>query len=191
MTQPAQNSISVSQTLRYWASRLGNLGVIGLVLLAGALAYWLLVVQGGERSLLSKEQSLASLQAQSRATITATGNKVAASTGEQIEAFYKNFPISTEAPNFVSKIFKAADKNLVVLDTGEYNWSSAGNERLAQYKVALPVKGPYVKILGFIDMVLQQTPSAALESVSFKRQKPTDDIVDAKLVFVLYFRQTP
>jgi hypothetical protein len=77
------------------------------------------------------------------------------------------------------------------LETGEYTWLQTGPERLARYRIALPVKGSFKQVLGFMDLVLQSNATLALENASFKRDKVDDATVEAKLVFLVYVDTQP
>jgi hypothetical protein len=100
--------------------------------------------------------------------------------------FYNSFPVGDKVPDALKRIYRAADKQELFLETGEYSWLQTGSERLARYRVSLPVKGSFKQVLGFMDMALQDNKSLALENASFKRDKVDDDTVEAKLVFVIY-----
>ena len=57
--------------------------------------------------------------------------------------------------------------------------------------MALPLKGSFKQLINFVDRALKADNTVALESASFKRDKVSDDNVDARLVFVLFVDSTP
>ena len=78
-----------------------------------------------------------------------------------------------------------------MLETGEYAWLQTGTERLARYRITLPVKGTFKQVLGFMDIVLKDNTTLALENAAFKRDKVDDEAVEAKLVFIVFVDTQP
>jgi Tfp pilus assembly protein PilO len=110
---------------------------------------------------------------------------------EQLRVFYNSFPSGDKVPDALKRIYRAADKQDLMLETGEYSWLQTGTERLARYRISLPVKGSFKQVLGFMDMVLQENKSVALENASFKRDKVDEAAIEAKLIFVVYADAQP
>jgi hypothetical protein len=66
-----------------------------------------------------------------------------------------------------------------------------GAERLARFRVSLPLKGTFKQVLGMMDTVLQENNTVALENVTFKRDKVDDQAVEAKVVFLVFLDSKP
>jgi Tfp pilus assembly protein PilO len=110
---------------------------------------------------------------------------------EQLDLFYKTFPDELQVPDLLQKMFQAASKIGLTLETAEYSLIQTGSERLVRYRVTLPLKGSFKQMLDFMDTVLKQNGAIALENASFKREKVDDAAVEAKLVFVVLVDSRP
>jgi Tfp pilus assembly protein PilO len=179
------NAVALQRQLQYRLAQLGAVGTLGLVLALVAVLGWFTLIRAGEKELITSHKKLASLQqqVQSKSSLPVSS---ALNHEEQLRVFYNSFPVGDKVPEALKRIYRAADKHELMLETGEYSWLQTGTERLARYRVSLPVKGSFKQVLGFMDMVLQDNKSLALENASFKRDKVDDDTVEAKLVFVIY-----
>jgi hypothetical protein len=109
---------------------------------------------------------------------------------EQVEIFYHAFPPESQVPGSLGQIYQAAEKQGLVLETGEYTRTRTGADRLIRYRVMLPVKGTFKQVLAFMDKVLKD-PALALENATFKRDKVDDVLVEAKLSFVIFVNSKP
>jgi Tfp pilus assembly protein PilO len=176
--------------LQYRLRQLGSLGVLGLALLVAAGVLWLVLIQPGEQELVRLAAQVKTRQVELTALNT-TGRVVELSKEEKIAEFYKGFPAVVQVPDQLKNIYQAADKNGLTLETGEYALLQTEADPLARYRVALPVKGTFAQILAFMDAVLKDMPSTALESANFKRDKVDDPVVDAKLVFIVFVEAKP
>lgn len=184
------SSISVQRRLQYLLAQLGRVGSLGLGLLLLALLGWFTLIQGGEKELEATRLKLQALQQQA-AVRSSLPLRSALGQEEQLQVFYQGFPKAAQVPDALQDIYSAAAQQDLLLETGEYNWLQTGNERLARMRIALPVKGSFQQVLGFMDRVLLANPRLALENASFKRDKVDDPLVEAKLVFVVFVDTQP
>ena len=184
--------VTLQRQLMYRLGQLGPVGSLGLVLLLLAALGWFGVIRSGQRELESARSRLAALQqqvaSQSRSGLSAGS---ALDREEQLQLFYRGFPKAGTVADALSRIYSASSKRKLALETGEYSWSQNGQERLARYRIALPVKGSFAQVLAFMDQVLQDNNRLALENASFKRDKVDDPLVEAKLVFVVFVDKQP
>jgi hypothetical protein len=171
--------------IRHALRQMGAMGVVGLGLLIAAVVLWLSFYNSAQQERLTLQRKLQSIGI-NLAQGNSTGVGASASQEEQLLAFYAAFPSRDEVPENLKRIFRAADKNALVLNVGEYTPMQLSNERLGRYRVTLPVKGSFPQILLFIDKVLQENATNALESAAFKRDKVEDAAVEAKLVFLIF-----
>lgn len=180
----------VQRILRYWQEQLGRMGLAGLVLMVAAVLAWVTLVRWAEKDLSNAQQRVRSVQQQvaNRSSLPVNSSL---DREEQLRVFYKNFGPSDGVPLTLKRIYKAAEGQDLTLDTGEYTRVANPGERLERFRVALPVKGSFKQVLGFMDKVLQDNPTVALENASFKRDKVDDAAVEAKLVFTLYVDGQP
>jgi Tfp pilus assembly protein PilO len=166
------NAVALQRQLQYRLAQLGGVGSLGLVLAAVAVLGWFTLIRAGEKELVSSHKKLISLQQQVQSKSSLPVNS-ALNHEEQLRVFYNSFPSGDKVPDALKRIYRAADKQDLMLETGEYSWLQTGTERLARYRISLPVKGSFKQVLGFMDMVLQENKSVALENASFKRDKVT------------------
>jgi hypothetical protein len=110
---------------------------------------------------------------------------------EQLRVFYMNFASADKLPDTLRVLYKAAEKQGLILETGEYTRVQNAGERLARYRVGLPVKGSFKQVLSFMDLVLKDNATVALENAAFKRDKVDDAMVEAKLMFTLFVDAQP
>ena len=176
--------------LFYRIHQLGPVGLLGIGLLLSAVAVWLLVVRTGEQEIQGLSQKVQARQIQLAAK-NQVGSIVELSKEEKISAFYKQFPVTARVPDLLKNIFEAAEHAELSLETGEYALLHSESDRLARYRVALPVKGSFAQIIRFMDVVLKDMPTIALESANFKRENIDDAVVSAKLVFVVFVESQP
>jgi hypothetical protein len=168
---------------RYWLEGIGWPGMAGLALLAlsiavaaTAISVRLTELDAVQAASEGREQRVAG-DAQSRAQ---------ASRDEQLLKFYGHFPALSTLPDWLERVYGAAEKNGVALEIGEYRLVQEKNWKLTRYQVTLPVKGSYQQIRGFIAQVLTDVPASALEEVGFKRDTVGSDRIDARLRLTLY-----
>jgi Tfp pilus assembly protein PilO len=184
------NAVALQRQLQYRLAQLGGVGTLGLVLALVAVLGWFTLIRAGEQELLTSHRKLGSLQqqVQSKSSLPVSS---ALDHEEQLRVFYKSFPAGDQVPDALKRIYRAADKQELMLETGEYAWLQTGAERLARYRITLPVKGTFKQVLGFMDMVLKDNSTLALENAAFKRDKVDDAAVEAKLVFVVFVDTQP
>lgn len=168
---------------RYWLEGIGWPGVAGLVLfaLSIAVAATAISVRLAELDAVRAESEggheRVAGDAQSRAQ---------ASRDEQLLKFYGHFPALSTLPDWLERVYSAAEKNGVALEIGEYRLVQEKNWKLTRYQVTLPVKGSYQQIRGFIAQVLTDVPASALEEIGFRRDTVGSDRIDARLRLTLY-----
>jgi Tfp pilus assembly protein PilO len=184
------NTLLLRRRIQFGIYQLGPIGIAGLALLLASVALWLALVEPAQRESLRLSNSVQARQIQ-LANLTLSVPVVELTKEEKIDAFYKSFPTVNRVTQQLESVYQAAGKNNLTLETGEYALLQSESDKLARYRVALPVKGSFQQVLGFMDTVLKDLPSTALESASFKRDKVDDPVVDAKLVFIIFVEVQP
>lgn len=179
------NTSMLLSRARYTLGLLGTLGVVGLGLGMAALLLWGSVEKNMRQERAELNRSLQPVGAQ-LPDIKAAAGKGSRSQESQLVAFYAAFPGKASVPEILKRVYRAAETNGLMLDVGEYTQLQNSTERLVRYRVTLPVKGSFSQILLFIDKVLKEDNTNALESAAFKRDKVDDANVEAKLVFVIF-----
>ena len=178
----------VGRKLTFWLQHLGWPGIIGLALMASAIGYLFAVliptIEHGRQIQVQIAQATTRLQAVDQAN----QNKTASPT-EQLMTFYRAFPRETSIPDWLGKIYAIADQQKLDLEIGEYALAQAKSNRLDQFRIVFPVKGNYPQIRKFIGAALATAPALALDSLTLKRDKVGDAVVDGRIVFLLYLEK--
>ena len=171
----------LAQGIAYWAGLVGRPGLVGLALLAVAVALAVSVVA-------PQRERIGQLETEIERIRRAPPQPVAEPVETQevkVENFYRNLPESATTPDWMQKIFDAAARNGVVLDQGEYVVLANPNAKIEQYRLTFPVKGTYPQLRKFVAGSLESVPALALESATFKREKIVDGAVEARIAFLL------
>ena len=175
-------------TIRRGMVRLGRAGVIGMLLLLGALAILLLAIEPAHQRLGTLADEQARLQAQmmsrepSRERPTVRG---------QLSDFYAFFPATDSVPRALGTVHKAARRHDLTLEKGEYKLVREPNFPLLRYQVTLPVAGRYADIRGFVNRVLDSLPNAAVDQLILKRDDIGAGQIEARVRFSLYLGEQP
>jgi hypothetical protein len=172
---------------RRWR-RLSREALLGLGLLALCLGFYLAAVRPAQAHLdqLRAEQQAHHEQRQR----TARALRVDQDTpGEQLAAYYKFFPGTRSAPQWLEKIYNAARAQHLVLDQGEYRPIPERTGRLLRYQITLPLRGSYAQLRNFLATVLTDVPAASLDHISVERHKIGDPTINAKIKLTLYLVQ--
>ena len=176
------------RNVRRWLRSLGWQGILGVGLLVACATFYLSALQPAETRLREVRQSAASLSEQ----IKQAGENMKSAerpAAEQLADFYKLFPGEKDLPDWIGKIFAAAQAQGLVLEQGEYKSSPDKIGRLVHYEITLPVKGEYPQIRKFLASLAKDVPIAALEQIQFERQKIAVATVDSKIKLVLYLER--
>lgn len=175
------------QSLRDLAGPLGTAGLVGLVLLALALALHVGRVVPLERELVSLQAEVGSLQSRLR-----SGKGIATRTdensAEQLATFYAYFPPSAAAPEILGKIHAAAAANGIVLRSGEYKLERNSDQRLARYLVTLPIVGSYAQVRRFVSAVLADVPAASIDEIQMRRESIAATALETRVRISIYLR---
>jgi Tfp pilus assembly protein PilO len=133
------------------------------------------------------DRRIAVATAQARSDKAGEGRPLSA--GEQLAQFYAAFPKGTTVPDWLGKLNALAVKQGLSLDVGNYSLVRNQSARLDQFRITLPIKGTYPQVRKFIAAALASAPALSLESVTFKRDKVSDDRIDARVDFLLFLEK--
>src|SRR5690606_26120732 len=81
----------------------------------------------------------------------------------QLSTFYSFFPSTSELPDLLSRMQRAARDNGLTLERGEYRLIRDAGFALSRYQITYPLRGSYAQVRGFVKDVLDAVPAAALE----------------------------
>ena len=167
---------------------LGWPGVVGIGVLVMVATFVVSALLPERARLLETQRSVAALREQ-MGQPGQPGASAERSAAEQLADFYRLFPSEKDLPDWLAKIFAAAQAQGLVLEQGEYKTGKDKLGRLMHYDITLPVKGEYPQIRRFLAGVAKEVPIAALEQVQFERQKVGVATVDCKIKLTLYLER--
>ncbi|MBU1690503.1 MAG: hypothetical protein KJ958_05390 [Gammaproteobacteria bacterium] len=165
--------------------RSGWVGMLSLGILLGSPIFYATMV-------LPMQEQLATLkveQVQLRRDIANNQHRETkpAPTGEmQLKAFYGQFPSLNRSEEWLAKIYAAAERRHIVLETGAYKLAGAETGNLRRYQITLPIKGSHVQIRHFLSDLLTEVPALSLDDISFKRETIDLTVVNAVIKLTLF-----
>ena len=179
---------SLYQSIRNRANRLGNEGLIGVGVLALCLIYYLFALTPTLEHIEQMQQHIDELKESIQNSASNTAALRNKSPAEQLSAYYKFFPSEKSSPQWLEKIYQAAQDESVQLDEGDYRPSNKKGEEVVHYQINLPVRGSYLQLRKFLAKVLSEIPNISLDQISYERSKIGDSAVDANIRLTLYLR---
>lgn len=168
--------------LLQWARyRFGALGLAGLLLLAGSVAY-------GTAASIQYLHDTASLRSEF-ALLKRSGMA-----GGAIEARTltlhgeENFPSVTQMPGTVLEIMRLAEAQALPINAATYSLTPATAATPAQYEMTFKTTGRYASIREFVQGVLNTQPAIALRDMRFARIKDQPGQVEAGIRLVVFLK---
>lgn len=172
----------LSNARRAWIY-LGWPGLLGLLLLLGALSGYATLVQDRAAKLAELKRESATLKL--RIELAAKDGIPETGSAAELNKFYGYFS-GTTLTEWLNKLYAAAAAQNLVLELGEYRLTADQSGKLARYHVTLPVKGNYLQIRQFVDQALIDVPVAVLDDINFKREAIGATQLEARIKFTLY-----
>jgi len=163
-------------------------GRLGIILLSLSLLTYFLALEPLQTQRQQLQQNVDDMSKQSVASSKQL-KITPATTADQLLTYYKFFPSQTTAPDWLKKIYAAAQMQHLDLPEGKYRIMNERAGSLLRYEITLPVTGSYQQLHKFIGAVLSEIPVAALDSVTFERNKIGTELIDAKFKISLYLGQ--
>lgn len=182
------NAAMLKRQLAFRLRRLGLPGMLALAMIAGTIGYLFAAVLPARAHNEQLERQLAEASTKMQVAGQAATNRQMTPT-EQLLAFYQTFPKGVTIPDWLGKIYAIADEQKLDLEIGEYSLVNDKSSHLEQFRITFPVKGAYPQIRKFIGAALATAPALALDSISLKRDKVGDGLVEARIVFLLYLEK--
>jgi len=172
----------MSALARRIRTELGTLGLAAVILLAGAASFLVLVIQPMEREhqqLLDRLSGHATEQAGSD-----SAGPEAATASAKLVAFYQFFDRPEQPSDWLAKLYAIATSSGVQLRSADYRLIET-RERLARYRIVLPIKGRYSQIRAFLENALNDIPILSLDRASFQRDQVDQSEVSAQITLTL------
>jgi hypothetical protein len=169
---------------RLLARRLGTAGMIGVLLLVGAVLAFVLSpkllkdADSLEDSVALKEQQVAQLSSQ----------PVVTTVKDQVKQYTGAFPDASQNASDLKRVFDAAAKHKIELLKGEYQLIADPNATFITYSAVFPVKDSYGTLKSFANEVLTAMPHVALEELRMERPTSTSSVLDARIRFTFIYK---
>lgn len=158
-------------------------GLAGIALLLFAAGFVFIGTQSARRQVVALDEEAASLAKR----LGKRGSAAVPTTGRgQVANFYAFFPLTSNVPELLGRINRAANEHQLTLQKGEYKLSREPDFRLARYQVTLPVRGGYTTVRSFVNDVLETVPYAALEELTLKRESIEQPELESRVRFTLF-----
>lgn len=183
-TKVAMRSLNLPWIKRHGLSLLGWPGVIGIGLLTACVAFYFSTIRPAQAKLALINHSAAALQDQMNHGLGAGMDRLPPE--EQLAEFYRMFPQDRNLPQWLEKIFTSAQSQGIWLRQGEYKVTRDKRGNLILFHMTFPVKGDYPRIRKYLVSLMNDIPTLSLQEAQFKRQKVSEEVVDANIKLVLY-----
>jgi hypothetical protein len=170
--------------LQQLTTALGMPGLVGIGLTITATAVLLVTVQPGMRDIASLKADLASLRSHPQ-----PGRKYAPA--EELALFYDFFPKLDTLNTQLRTVHQLASDEEVAIEHVDYKLSRIAGTPLWRYQMIFPLTTDYANLRRYAASVLKALPNAALEDIELQRPDADSDMLDAKISFALYFRESP
>ena len=170
---------------KHFLRRAGWAGILGLAILLGSPIFYATTVLPMQEQLASLK--VAQLQLRRDIVKNQRGEAKPAPTKEmQLKAFYGQFPSLNRSDEWLAKIYAAAERQHIVLETGAYRLAGAEAGNIQRFQITLPIKGSHVQIRHFLSEILTEVPALSLDDVNFKRETIDLTLVNAVIKMTLY-----
>jgi len=165
----------MTETFNRMKEDLGPLGLAAVLLLAAAAAFYALAVQP------LQERSRAMQAALERGERGARPGQVSG----KLDELYRYLDRAEERTDWLAKLHAIGRATGVQTRSATYRTHAAG-DRLERYEIVLPVSGTYAQIRDFMKRALAEIPVLSLDQMSLKREKRSDERVQAELRLTLH-----
>lgn len=95
---------------------------------------------------------------------------------------------ATSAPEFVAVMNNLAQRHGVKIERIDYQLLHESGKKVLQYRADLVAQAPYLNTRAWIDGVLRERPSVALDELLFERSSADAAEVTARVRFTLFLR---
>lgn len=170
---------------KHFLRRAGWAGIVGLAILLGSPIFYATTVLPMQKQIATLE--VAQLQMRRDIAQTRRGAARSAPTGEmQLKAFYAQFPSLNRSEERLAKIYAAAKRQHIMLESGAYRLTGEETGNIQRYQITLPLRGSHVQIRRFLSELLTEIPSLSLDDISFKRETIDLPVVNAVIKLTLF-----
>lgn len=166
---------------------LGLWGLVGAGIVLGSIIFYIVKIDKLEQEIKLAQYELSHTK-KSATSIAHPQVLPLQTTTQDINEFYKRFPVGASLPKWLSLMDGIAIKQHLTLNRGDYKFSQTKQGQLLRYEIVMPLMGKYTQIHQFVAEVLQALPALALSDLQIKRENSLSPTVEARLVFVLFLK---
>lgn len=191
MIRSSQISRFDASAWRRGLARLGAPGLLGLLLMAGALGLWVGVVPAARQSLVEQQEQVEHVREQLKAGSTPGTASASLSTQSDLawQTLWGALPEEADGNALMTGVLAAAQRQGVTL--GAVQFSSEPLKGLApvgRQRLVLPVEASYPALRFWLAEVLQH-PSVSLDALDVSRDQVMSDQVRARVTLSLWWKR--
>lgn len=155
-----------------------------------AMAAWLQLaaIPRLEERATTQRNRLAALAAEAQSAASGAATSPPSLILERHQAFRSRLAGKESLPGIVRTLFAQARQAGLVLQKMDYRLQRPAGSDYAIYELSAPIQGSYAQIYQFAQGVLSALPAAALEDISFRRDRAGSASIQAKLHFAIYLK---
>ncbi len=165
--------------IRYQLTRIGAVGVSGLVALVVATIVAFVSLMPAQHSVFALRTEIAKLAHVASMPVILP---------QSPRQFAAALPSRAQIPAVLGVVLVQATAAGIALDQGRYTYSPATSVRLARYSFEFPIKAEYANVRKFIDRTLEAAPALGLDKLHVERKNVGDTVVSADVGFVVYMK---
>lgn len=166
----------MKQQLYRLRDELGLMGLVALLVFAGAGVFFTLVLQ----PLKDKHRVL-----EARASVASPAPAAAQST-EKLAAVYQYLSKPESTTDWLAKLYAIGRATGVELQSASYKSAAATGGKLERYEIVVPLSGSYTQMRDFLKRSLAEIPVLSLDQITLKRETRRDGTVHAELRLTLH-----
>jgi Tfp pilus assembly protein PilO len=107
------------------------------------------------------------------------------------QSFVADLPALDQAPQFIEALHRQAARAGLQIERAEYRSPTLAAGLVMRSQLVLPLTGRYPDIARWLDQLLRQHPSVAIDELSLQRDTGEGDQVRARVVVSHYSRVAP
>ena len=165
----------MKQQLYRLRDELGLMGLVALLVFAGAGIFFTMVLQ----PLKDKNRVL-------EARASAASPAPAVQSNEKLAAVYQYLNKPESTTDWLAKLYAIGRATGVELQSASYKSAAATGGRLERYEIVVPLTGSYTQMRDFLKRSLAEIPVLSLDQITLKRESRREGTVQAELRLTLH-----
>lgn len=176
---------------RHGLARLGAPGLLGVLLMAGALGVWVWLVPAARQALVEQQDQVDHVREQLKAGSTPGMASTSLSTQSELawQALWGALPAEADGAALMAEVLAAAQRQGVVLGAVQFSADPLkGLDVVGRQRLVLPVEAPYPALRSWLAAVLQH-PGISLDALDVSRDQVMSDQVRARVTLSLWSKR--